>query len=403
MYNKTIVIVSDLVDATIREYQPDVDFKLFKNLQELEFYTQENAIRAQSIFFTKEVLGGRNSSIEFFKDLCYTNSYLIVDRVIYITEENSQEISSMRFIIDNNSIDNWEIVEGPSLTRAFVTEVINGVFRDDKMSARRKAVYRKPRTDYIKQQLRNTDSLQEDYVDDEHDLSDIPDEEIPITEPPSRNKHLKKVYIAGLPGLERSTFTFLAAQYLSKTDKVLLIESDPEYHTITEFSTKSEIEACRVSITQIYEDINLALSIIREAKENLVIIECIDRIPFDYKFISSLLYYNLAEDFTYIISEISLDELPHNTPVTVTVPSTVLGTLATGELVDKSFVPFCRFVGINLKYLHERHINSGVVMSTILSDLLSTQELICPVVTITSLRLNGASYDLGAILSGGIL
>lgn len=403
MQDKTIIIVSDLIDATIREYQPDVDFKIFKTLQELDNYTQVNAIRAQSLFFTKEVLVGKNSAIEFFKNTCYNNSYLIIDNIIYITEEDSPEISSMRFIIETNDITNWDIVEGTSLTRAFVTEVINGTFREDKMSARRKAVYRRPRADYVKQQLRNTDSLQEDYIDDEHDLSDIPEEPIPEMEPVQSVRNLKKVYIAGLSGLERSVFAFLAAQYISRTDKVLLIESDPEYHTITEFSTKSEVPACRVSMSMLYEDVERTLRVMRECEENLVILECIDRIPFNYRYILSLLYHNLANDFSYVINEIDLEDMPSNQPVVVTVPSTVLGTLATGEKVDKLFVPYCRFVGVNLEYLNEIHINSGIVMSTILSDILSTQGIVCPVVTVSSLRLNGSTYDLGAIISGGVL
>ena len=403
MQDKTIIIISDLIDATVREYQPDVDFKIFKTLQDLDLYTQSNAIIAQALFFTRDVLVGKNSAIEFFKNICYNNSYLIIDNIIYVTEENSQEISSMRFIIESNDIDNWEIIECSSLTRAFVTEVINGTFREDKMSARRKAVYRRPRADYVKQQLRNTDSLQEDYTDDEHDLCDIPDEEIPATEPVTVSKHLKKVHIAGLPGLERSVFAYLTAQYISRTDKVLLVESDADYHTITEFSTKSDIKACRISMTQLYEDVSKTLDIIRNTEENLVILECIDRIPFNYKYILSLLYYNLSNDFGYLITEVDLEEMPSNLPVIVTVPSTVLGTLSTGEKVDKSFVPYCHFVGVNLKYLNELHINSGVVMSTLLSDILSSQDIICPVVTVTSLLLNGTSYDLGAIIGGGIL
>ena len=105
MQDKVIIVVSSYIDATIRETQPDVDFRLFRNLQELADFTEVNAIRAQLLFFTEDTIDGRNTSIEFFKSTCYGNSYLTIDKVIYITTENAPEIPSMRFIIEENNID----------------------------------------------------------------------------------------------------------------------------------------------------------------------------------------------------------------------------------------------------------------------------------------------------------
>lgn len=402
MQDKTIVIVSGLVDATIKEYQPDVDFKIFRTLEDLGNHLDITPIRAQSLFFTKDVLGGVNSSLSYLKELVTNNDYLSVDRVIYITEENSEELVSFNYLVDEFNLENWEFIEG-SMSRAFVSEVINGTFRSDKMYTSRKAVYRKPRADYVKQQLHNKYSLQEEYIDDDNDLSDIPDVEIPEPELSVRAELLRKVYIAGTPGYERSVFALLAAQYLSKTDKVILIESDPEYHMITEFSTKSGVDAYHCSMTRLYEDTSQELENIRNTDKNLVIIECIDRIPFNYRFMSSLIYYNLLSDYTYLIQEIELNDIPHNTHVTVTVPSTVLGTLRTGEMIDKSLVPYCSFIGVNLEYLKQIHINSGIVMSTLLSDILSTKDIVCPVITVSSLLLNGSIYDLGGILDKEVL
>ena len=402
MTNKTIVVVSGQVDATIREYQPDVEFLIFRTLSDLGKHVDYEPIRASVLFFTKDVVGETNSAFTYLYNLVTNNSYLNVDRVIYITEEHSKELVSFNYLLDEFSIENWECIQG-SMTRAFITEVINGTFREDKFDSKRKAVYRTPRADYVKQQLRKKDSLDEDYIDDEKDLMDIPDEEIPEQVVPEHPESLQRVYIAGHPGYERSVFTFLAAQYLALTNKVILIESDPEYHTITEFSTKSKINACRVSMSMIYDDIARAIQVIKEAQENLVIIECVERIPFDYKFICSLIFYNLIEDFDYLMYEMTPDEIAENTKVTVTVPSTVIGTLKIGESIDKSLVDNCRFIGINLKHLPEIHINSGIVMSTLLSDLLSTKDIICPVITVSTLTLKGAAYDLGAILGKGVL
>ena len=101
-----------------------------------------------------------------------------------------------------------------------------------------------------------------------------------------------------------------------------------------------------------------------------------------------------------MITEIALGEITSNMSVTVTVPSTVIGALSTGELIDKSLVANCSFIGVNLKQLPQIHVNSGVVMSTLLSDVLSTNDIICPVITISSLLLNTTAYDLGGVLGG---
>lgn len=402
MATKSIIIISGMVDATIKEYQPDVDFKMFKSIDGLSEYLEKNPIRADILFFTNDVVGASASSFSYLKDIITLNDYLSVNRVIYITEENAPELSSLHYLIDEFSLSNWEIVTG-NLNRSFVQEIINGTFRGDNFNVNRKVVIRKPRADYVKEQLKHHDTLEEEYVDDDHDLMDIPDEELVSPEIEDRPSILEKIYIAGKKCKERTVFSILAAQYLARTDKVLLIESDPDYHLVTEYITKAGIECSVITITDIYNDLSKAIDNIRTRPDNLVVIECIDRIPFNYRYMISLLYYNLMSDFTYIITEMEIEELPHNVPVTVVVPSTITDILATGEKIDKSLIPYCRFVGVDLKELPETHVSSGVVMSSILNDILTEKNIICPVVTVSSLKLGDAAYDLGGILGKGVL
>lgn len=402
MSSKCIIIISGLVDATIKEYQPDIDFKMFKNIDMLNNYLLTNPIRADLLFFTQDVVVGASSSFSFLKDIVTENDYLAVDKVIYISEEDAKELNALRYLIDEFKLSNWEIIEG-SLNRSFIQEVINGTYRGDKFSTNRKAVIRRPRADYVKERLKNHESLSEEYMDDENDLVDIPDEEIPVVEIEERKLDLQKVYIAGIKSRERTAFSILVAQYLSRTDKVLLIESDPEYHLVTEFITKAKIPCSEFTVTNLYENIGQAIENIRNAENNLVVIECIDRIPFDYRYLSALLYYNLKEDFSYIITETEIEELPHATPVNVVIPSTITGLLSTGELIDKSIIPYCRFVGVDLKDLPETHVSSGLVMSKILNDILTETNIVCPVVTMSSLRLGEVAYDLGGLIGRSVL
>lgn len=397
MTSKTMIIISGLVDATIREYQPDIDFKMFKTIDSLASYLTKNPIRANTLFFTRDVLGGVNASLSTLRKLLQDDDYLNVDRVVYITEPESEELANVRYLIEEFEMDNWDIIEG-SMSRAFITEVVNGTFRGDNYSTKHKAVYRRPRADYVKQQLRNKDSLEETYMDDDNDLGDIPDEEIPSSTLPEGKAILRRTYIAGNDSRERTAFALLAAQYISMTEKVVIIESDPDYHLLTEFATKAAIDCDVVTITDLYEDASVAIENIKKSEKNLIIIEAIDRIAFNYEYITTLLYYNLLDSIPNMIVEVNLDNIPEQTPVVIVTPSTITGVLSTAEKVDKSYVPNCRFVGVNLKDLPETHVDSGIVLSTICNDVLSSTGIICPVVTMSSLRLNGQAYDLGTLL-----
>lgn len=399
MTYKTVIIVSRMVDATIKEYQPDIEFKIFHTIENLAQYLDRNPIRADIMFVTNDVVTSPATAFSCIKDLCLTNDYLSVDRVIYMTEPEAQELNVLNYLINEYDLSSWEIITG-SMSRAFVQEVINGTYRGDTYDIHRKVVMRRPRADYVKEQLKHREALDQKYVADDEDLAFIPDEEEVIMEVEQRVSSLHKLYISGLPSIERDIYTLLAAQYISKTKKVIVIENDPEYHTLTEYVTKAKLDCTMVLIEDIYADIHVALDAIRNAESNFVFIGCIDRIKFNYSYIQTLLYYNLLADLDYMLVECSIDELPHNVPTTIVIPSTIPDVLKVGDIVDKSMLKFCTFVGVDMNYLPEVHVNSGKVISTVLNDILSEADLKCQVITVKSLRLGDTAYDLGSVIGG---
>lgn len=397
MQDKCYIVISGKVDATIREYQSDVDFKIFHTIDELRDHVEKNPIRAQILFFTEDIIGVSNTAFSILAGLVDGNDFLSVDRVIYICDEDSETIRSIEYLIEDKHLETWELIKGP-VTRAFIQEVINGTYRDDNYNAKRKVVVRRPRADYVKQQLKNHTTLGETYVDDDTDLGGIPDEDLIIPTIEDVPATLQFVYIASNPSRERTAFALLAAQYISKSHRVIILESDPEYHTLTEFATKAKIDAAVVTVSDIYEDVSKALENIRKADSNLVIVECIDRVDFDYKYLSTLLYYNLESDFDYFIVENIVEDVPEATELTIIFPSTITGVLQVMETIDKSRIPYCDFVGVDLGDLPETHVSSGVVMSKLLCDLFTERGLVCPVIRVDSLRLDGSAYDFGIML-----
>lgn len=398
MTDKTEIIVSSIVDATVKESQPDVDFKMFRQLEQLGAYLETDAIRASTMFITSDVIVQPNSSFSYIIDILENNKFLKVDRVIYITEEKAPEVKVLRYLLDRYGIENWEVLEGP-MTRAYVSSVIGGTLQKDKFISKRKAVIRIPRRDYLKQQMRNKESLDEEYEDDDADLMDIEDVPVPEEKVLISESHMQKRYIAGKAGEERTAFALLAAQYLSMGGKTILLENDPEFHSTTEFVTKSEVDALLIPLDRLMADTNAALQEVKETEKKLIVFICINRIEFSYKFICDLVFYNLRDSADYMIIESDLDEVPKNTDVTVVLPNTVIGCLKTCENIDIASLSFYRFVAVSFHQIQEVHIESGAVMSKLLQDLLSDTRIECPVVTVTSLRISASPYDLGKILN----
>lgn len=398
--DKTIVIVSRLVDATIKEYQPDAEFLIFSAPQDLGIYLEQDPIRATTLFVTSDMLANSNSTLTYIRQLVCENEYFNVDSVLLLMEEDCPARKSAEYMISEHHLENWEIHTG-SMTRAYVTEVINGTYRNDTTSYKKKAVYRIPRADYVKQQLRERSSLDEEYIDDENNLADIPDVEVPSDVVTDAEHSLEKYYVVGDASDERTAFALLAAQYLSETGKTLIVESDSEYHKLTEFVTKSEVDCYMLEVKDMYESLSIALTNIRKSEKKLIVVGAIERTQFSYRFITDLLYFSLKTDIDHLVVELPFSEAPYGRGLTVVMPSTVTGVLQACEQIPKSMIEFIRFVGVNLNQLPEVHVNSGVVMSYVLRDVLGEQSILCPVVTVTSLRLNGTVYDMGTVLSGG--
>ena len=398
MATKTVVVISGLVDATLKEGQPDVDFKIFHSIRSYVEYVDSTPIRAELLFFTNDMVGASNAVFNYLRESIEENVFSKVDRVIYITHPDDN-LTAFTYLKKEFNLTHWEVVRG-ELQRPFIQEVIHGTFREDSYNENRKVIVRKPRADYVKSQLHKHDTLDESYISDDEDLSVVEDIEVPVDDVIERKHDLRKVYIVGMPSRERTAMTLLAAQYIAQTSKVLIIESDPEYHLVTEFITKAGIECTQFELTRVCDDVAATLQAMRDCKDNLIAVTCIDRLPFRYRYMTELFYYNLLEDFDYILIEGGIDDIPEDTPVTVVLPSTITGVLECAEKIDKSVIPYCSFVGINLQDLPETHVNSGEVITRIIDDIVDVKGTTCPVFTLTSLRLNGSAYDFGKLLGG---
>ena len=126
---KSVVVVSGYVDTTLREQQKDVNFYIFKTLEELDKFVERTPIRAETLYFSRDTIPLVNTSLNYLVSIL-EKVFFRVDDVVYITEQGSEEIDSIKFLVQSKSYDNWEIIQG-ALTREYITGVINGSARSD--------------------------------------------------------------------------------------------------------------------------------------------------------------------------------------------------------------------------------------------------------------------------------
>lgn len=395
--SKTIIVISSLVDSTLKEYQPDINFILFRSIEELDKHITTTPVRADNLFFTRDTIPQVNTSLNYLSQML-ENPFLKTDKVTYVTEKGSKELASIKYIIASRSYTNWEIVEG-YLTREYVSSIINGTLRTDNISVKRKAVYRVPKDAYVRDKIKENRNLTGEYIEDEQELANIPDEAEPIEILPERVSSCELIHIVGDDNTERSVFAFLAAQYMSFAGKTVIVEKDTEYHRLTEYITKSGVECYFVDMMDVLENPTRALDNIKRTPSKLVCIGSIRRIDYSYSFMVSVLYNNLTEYARYFIREDDFNEAPSCEVYTVVMPATVVGVLKACEELETLYIDNANFVGVNLQSLPQIAISSSTQIETIIKDVLNVSSAPSSIVNIKSLTIGGDSgYDLRSVL-----
>lgn len=396
--SKSVIVVSTIVNATVKEYQPDVRFYLFTSLEDLGTFIAEQPLRVEELYFTRDVIPYANTSLVYLLSLL-DDPFLTVDKLIYITEENSPELKSIEYLKKDRKLDNLEVITG-NLTREYVDGIINGTLREDTIESRRKTVWRVPREEYLKNRDKQQESLEEEYLDDDHYLSDIPDEQAPAEYIPNADEVCSLINLVGDDTQNvRTLFAFISAQYLSAYGKVVLVERDVQYHQLTEYATKSNIQYCFIDIKDILNDIKAVLREIRNTPYNIVVVGAIEKIEYSYHFITQLLYYNLYHDVKFFIRECAFFEAPINQSYVAVINNTIIDTLKLNDGLDSIVSGNARVVAVSENMIKEERFENSTQMQITLTDLAGISPESVVFVTIQSLQLQGNDgCDLRSIL-----
>lgn len=395
--NKTIIVISAMVDSTIKEYQPDVEFMIFHNLSDLGNYIQTTPIRADTLYITKDVfpLSAVNSNLTYLLGML-DNPFLAVNKVVYITEKDSQELVSVNYIIEERGAPNWKVLTG-ALNREYITNVINGTMDSDDWEPQKKTVYRMAKEAYYREKREEKQSLSEHYESDDEFLSGVPDVEQSIDILPEHESQCTVKHIVGLDSLERTALAFMCAQYLSLSGKTVILEKDFDYHTLTDMVTKSDVDYELVLVEDLLSNAQKSIEVIRKSQKRLVVVGSIERITYSYSFLVNILVNNLMDDIAYFVEEDGFEDIPEDIKYTMSIPCRCTDILRTAEMIDRNYVDKATFVGVNLNALPEISVRGSETLSLILQDVLDLNNITATVINITSLHLKGDTYDLNSI------
>lgn len=397
--SRTTVVLSGLVDATIQEYQKDVHYYIFKTLEELDEYITTTPIRADDLFFTRDVIPQTNTSLDYLISML-GRVFFKVDHVIYITEPESPELVSIEFAQTELGMDNWEVITG-ALNREYVTSVINGSARNDFTNTKRKAVYRVPKESYVRERSKQSEMMAEqEYLDDDRSMPEMPDVRVPEYIPPDREKTCQCYDIVGDNIAERTVFSFVMAQYLATRGKTLIMERDWEFHTLGECVTKSGVQCSILYIDDIMTNALDTIEKIKYSKEKLVVLLCKRKFEYNYSYVFNLLYSRLIDSMDYCVREDVFGEEPTEGKYTVVFPNTMVGLLKMCKQVNMNFLKYTKFVGIHTNTFEALRLPTGDVIKTIIEDVLNSHEISdVQLVSLTSLVMGvDITYDLRSVL-----
>lgn len=396
---KSIVVLSGLVDSTLKEYQKDVTFFIFKTLEELDEYVTHTPIRAETLFFTRDAIPQVNTSLNYLVNIL-DRVFFKVDNVIYITEPDSPELKSIDFLIKDIGMSNWEVITG-ALTREYVTNVINVSARDDFTNTKRKAVYRVPKEAYVRERSKQSELMEaEKYPDDDEILKEMPNEKIPVYIPPERGSICQMYDIVGDDVIERTLFSFIIAQYLATKGKTLILERDWEFHTLGECVTKSGVKCGIFYVDDILSDPLNTIEKIRDCNEKLVAVLCKRKFQYNYSFVFNLLHSRLLDYFVYAVREDVFGEEPTEGRYSVVFPNTMMGVLSMCKNINMNFIRYTKFIGVHMDTLKELRLPTTEAISAIIEDVLNTHDIQnVELVSISSLIMGiESNYDLRSVL-----
>ena len=322
MINKdNVYIISSNVDDSIKSVSSYLEVYIFKTFREFEEYIDITPITASMIIVNSNDLPFTNTSMNRLSNVI-NSSFVSLDILYYMVDDEVIK-KKVEEVIKKNHYTNIKCLYSKTLYAKDVADVLSGESLFSKETVTEIRTYRMRAEDYVLKRDKNNLSYEDDYITDEDELSGISDVEIPENLRESDDKIVTRLNICSDNDKERCTWVFLKAQYLSLSNKVLVLEKDIEYHTLLDMVTKTDVDYEFYDISDFYRDCSDFLNRIRNSKDKLIIVGSISRIKYNYDIVLNILVSNLDDDIDYYIYESNLNQVPYGMPVDIVISNTI--------------------------------------------------------------------------------
>ena len=394
-------VVSEILDESIKSQTAVFDVRLFKSFVDFESYVEGTPIIINTLVVTSRELPFNNSNMTRLSNVIGSPFLRIDGQVIYVIDKTFDK-NVIRKFFDSNNLGVEVVIYQNDLSLRYITDIVTGEARDVQENKTYDVVYRVRASEYMKQQSTlSYDTLDKEYITDEDDMDGIPEEEIPEDVIPETEKDLEIKYICGEDREERTAMVFLLSQYLSLSSKTVIIEHDKDYHRLTEFYTKSQLDGLFITVMEIYQNVEEVINRIKNTNKRLIVIGTIERVKYDYNFLFTLLYNNLRGYVDYMIMECDYHELPYNVNVVYVTSNIVPEIIKMSASIRQVVIPEkTKFIGMQMNTLNPCYVNT-LEMLSIISAVLQKNGLDGQVLYSGGIKLKEDSviYDLFSIIS----
>lgn len=402
MVKEKMFIVAGNIDDSIKSVTPVYDISIFPNFLAFEEYINKTPIVLSTIVISERELPFTSQNMARLLD-CLTAPFLkMTGKCIYLIGEETPKESVMSFL-EENQITTIISYQG-NLSAQYISEVVSGSGREADETETEIITYRMRASEYVaSQNIKKYETDENHYPTDDDSLAEVPPVEEPVIEIPSLDIVTSIYYIVGDNDMERTLFAFITAQYLSLTGKTLIIESDVEYHRLTDMVKKSQASYEYIDIDDFYTNCSAVISKIKASGSKLIVIGCVQRIQFDYSFLFDILQNNLIGYVDFFIKECDFAQTPYGCYYTVvcrdTVPDILKCVNSLKYDVDETKVTM---LGIRTADMGELNTTS-TEMQHLVQVLLEKNTLHAEVVQMQGINLRGegAVYDVLSIINRG--
>lgn len=395
-------IVAGNIDDSIKSVTPVYDISIFSNFLLFEDYINTTPIVLGSIVISERELPFTSSNMARLLDLLSAPFLKLTGSCIYLIGEDTSKDAVSSFLEDNG-IETIIFYQG-DLSSRFISDIVSGAGRIADEAETEVITYRMRASEYaVAQNIKKYESDDNTYETDEERLSEIPAIEEPIIQVPSIDIMSNTYYVVGKLSMERTLFTFIEAQYLSLSGKTLIVESDVQYHRLTDMALKSSVEFEFIDIEDFNVNPTKIIQDIKASSARLIIIGCKNRIMFDYDFVFDILSSNLMGYVDFFIKECDFTQTPYGSYYNIVCADTVPDVLeCCNSLVYDVDEEKVVMIGVRANSKNECNITS-TEMTEIVRIVLEKNNLIAEVVEANGINLRGEGivYDVFSIISRG--